>query len=104
MECGAALASNAETSSREKASNQPVPSSNSVPQVAKEKPKKSNPVGLFVAWTGVAVLASPLLFFAFWMLSSALGGTEEGEEARTATSPAAPKLKSDLRIFQQWNA
>ena len=103
MECGAALASNAETSSREKASNQPVASSNSVPQVAKEKPKKSNPVGLFVAWTGVAVLASPVLVFAFWMLSSALGGAEEEEEAHTATSQAAPQAQarpSDLSAME----
>ena len=99
MECGAALASNAETSSGEKASNEPVHSSNSVPQVASEKPKKSNPVGLFIAWTGVAVLASPVLFFAFWMLSSALGGAEEEEEARPPTSQAAPQAQerpSDL--------
>ena len=99
MACGAALASNAETSSGEKASNEPVNSSNSVSQVAKEKPKKSNPVGLFIAWTGVAVLASPVLFFAFWMLSSALGGAEEEEEARPDTSQAAPQAQerpSDL--------
>lgn len=55
MECGAALGSHAETSPTENTSEDSQTSDNSVPQVAEGKPKKSNPVGLFIAWTGVAI-------------------------------------------------
>jgi len=99
MECGAALGSSAEASPTENRIENSQTSDNSVEQASEGKPKKSNPVGLFVAWTGVAILASPVLFFAFWMLSSALGGGEEEEEARPATSQAAPQAQerpSDL--------
>lgn len=102
-ECGAALGSGGEISPTENKSEDSRLSDNSGEQASEGKPKKSNPVGLFIAWTGVAVLASPVLFFAFWMLSSALGGAEEEEEARPATSQAAPPAQerpSDLSAME----
>ncbi len=98
-ECGGALASGVETSPSQSSLKESETSGDFVPQVAKVTPKKSNPLGLFIAWTGIAVLASRVLLFAFWMLSSALGGGEEEEEASPATSQAAPQVQerpSDL--------